>query len=211
MEASGSLVATLPFVGIQKVLRVDAASGDRVIVSDPTVGSGPAFFPGSIAVGPEGTLYVTQGPQSGADPGVVGVDPLTGDRTTVSGSTRGAGPTFRALTSIAVEPAGTLALTEQILEAVVRIDPATGDRSIVSSADVGSGPLLPWAVAIAAAPDGKLLVADRGGDQFCVPFCPSELCQICLHTAPSLVRVAKGEKCPLRGSQKVARLENGSR
>lgn len=189
VEASGSLVATLPFVGFQKVLRVDAVSGDRSIVSDLAVGSGPTFFPKSIAVGADGTLFVTQDQEFGGDPGVVRVDPVTGDRATVSGSTRGTGPAFRALTSIAVEPAGTLALTEQLLEAVVRIDPATGDRSIVSSPDVGIGPPLPWVVAITAAPDGKLLVADRGGDRFCVPFCPSELCQICIETAPSLIRV----------------------
>jgi hypothetical protein len=187
VEPSGSLAVTLPFIGFQKVLRVDAVSGDRSIVSDPTVGSGPPIFPKSIAAA-GGTLFVTQDQEFG-DPGIVRVDPSTGDRSIVSGPSRGGGPALKAPTSIAVEPGGSLAVTEQLLEAVVRIDPATGDRTIVSDAHTGSGPPLPWVVAIAAAPDGTLLVADRGGDNFCVPFCPSELCQICLETAPSLIRV----------------------
>jgi len=173
VEPSGSLAVTLPFIGFQKVLRVDAVSGDRSILSDETVGSGPSIFPKSIAAA-GGALFVTEDQEFG-DPGIVRVDPSTGDRFIVSGPSRGGGPAVKAPTGIAVEPGGSLVVTEQLLEAVVRVDPATGDRTIVSDAHTGSGPPLPWVVAITATPDGTLLVADRGGDRFCVPFCPSEL------------------------------------
>jgi streptogramin lyase len=191
VEASGSLVVTLPFIGFQKVLRVDPVSGDRSVVSDPSVGSGPVIFPRSIAVAAGGELYVTQDQEFGT-PGVVRVDPSTGDRFIVSGPSRGAGPAIKAPTGIVVEPGGSLAVTEQLLHAVLRIDPGTGDRTIVSGADTGSGPDLRWVVAITAAPDGTLLVADRGGVHSCIPFCPSELCQICIEVAPSLVRIDPG-------------------
>jgi hypothetical protein len=202
VEPSGSLVVTLPSRGLQKVLRVDAVSGDRSVVSDLTIGSGPVFFPQSIATA-GGALFVTQDQQSG-DPEIIGVDPSTGDRSIVSGPSRGSGPAVKALTSIVVEPSGSLAVTEQLLDAVVRIDTATGDRTIVSDPHTGSGPRLARMVAITAAPDGTLAVADRGGDNFCVPFCPSELCQICLETAPSLVRVepVSGDRTTVSGGGK---------
>jgi hypothetical protein len=192
VETSGALIVTEPFVGFQKVLRVDPATGDRAILSGLGAGSGPVFFPISVAVAPAGDLFVTQDQEFGADAAVIRVDPSTGDRSLVSSSARGAGPALNAPLGLAIEPGGTLVVSDAALDAVLRIDPSTGDRTVVSSADTGSGPRLRLVEAITADADGSLLVVDNGGTRACVPFCPSELCQICLEIAPSILRVDPG-------------------
>jgi streptogramin lyase len=201
VETSGALIVTEPFVGFQKVLRVDPATGDRTILSGLGAGSGPLFFPISVAVAPDGGLFVTQDQEFGADAAVIRVDAATGDRSLVSSSARGAGPALNAPLSIAIEPGGALVVSDAALDAVLRIDPSTGDRTVVSSADIGSGPRLLFVYAITAAADGSLLVVDNGGTQACVPFCPSELCQICLEIAPSILRVdpATGDRTKVSG------------
>jgi streptogramin lyase len=192
VETSGALIVTEPFVGFQKVLRVDPATGDRAILSGLGAGSGPLFFPISVAVAPNGDLFVTQDQEFGADAGVLRVDPSTGDRSFVSSSTQGAGPAWKAPVGIAGGPGGALFVVDTQLDAVLRVDAATGDRTTISGAGVGSGPPLRLAVSLTAAPGDSLLVLDNGGTLACVPFCPSELCQICLEIAPSIVRVDPG-------------------
>ena len=63
------------------VFRIHPVTGARTIVSDATIGRGPAFFaPIEIAVEPTGTLVVAD-TELGA---VVRVDPLSGDRAIIS-------------------------------------------------------------------------------------------------------------------------------
>jgi len=80
VEADGSIVITdLPF---QAVVRVDPLSGDRMIISDASTGSGPGFggrlF--GIAVEANGDLLVTDATMDA----LIRVNPVSGDRTTVS-------------------------------------------------------------------------------------------------------------------------------
>jgi hypothetical protein len=83
-EPGGTLVAlTINNVSQGTLMRVDPASGDRVIVSDEMVGSGPVMtWPTDIAVEADGMLVV-----SDYDVGVFRIDPVSGDRTVVSGWT----------------------------------------------------------------------------------------------------------------------------
>jgi len=87
VEAGGSLVVA--DFGLEAVVRVDQASGDRTIISDDSIGIGPGFVsPLGIAVEADGSLVVT-------DPdlvAVVRVDPVTGDRTIISDANTGSGP-----------------------------------------------------------------------------------------------------------------------
>jgi streptogramin lyase len=97
---------------------------------------------------------------------IVRVDPLTGDRATVSGFdldmqiTLGHGPDLFVPTGIARDVDGRWFVTDRFLRSVVRINPFTGDRTIISNATTGSGPVLqdPWDIAVEA--DGQLLVVD---------------------------------------------------
>lgn len=63
---------------------------------------------------------------------IVRVDPVTGDRTILSGAERGEGPTMLAPTSITQAPDGSLVVTDVIASRVLRIDPQTGDRTTIS-------------------------------------------------------------------------------
>ena len=81
---------------------------------------------------------------------VVRVDPVTGDRTVVSGciiipdgpcvdspppspaNLVGSGPEFVNPQAIAIEASGQWLVVDNSLDAVVRVDPATGDRTVVS-------------------------------------------------------------------------------
>ena len=65
---------------------VDPVTGNRTILSDNTIGSGPSFTqPEGIAIEPDGDLLVTD-PLAGPGPhsAIFRVDPATGDRTIIS-------------------------------------------------------------------------------------------------------------------------------
>jgi sugar lactone lactonase YvrE len=151
--------------GVGRVVRVDPRSGARTIVADAATGSGPILGsdPRGIAVEPTGWLVVADGDSTGSilDPGrVVRVDPTSGARTIVSGTTTGTGPIFHRLTGIAVEPTGQIVVVET--DRVLRVDPGSGARTIVSDATTGSGPPLSLLYAITVEPSGQLVVAGGG-------------------------------------------------
>src|SRR5262249_30555113 len=90
--------------------------------------------------------------------GVIRVDPVTGDRTQVSGPDVGRGQRLAIPEGIAVQADKGIVVVDTNLHALVRVDPETGDRTIVSDANTGRGPLfeIPWAIAVEA--DGHLVV-----------------------------------------------------
>jgi sugar lactone lactonase YvrE len=144
IEATGALVVVDPV--LQAVLRVDPHTGERTLVSGclgtvrdghcvgEILGRGLAFdFPQSVVVEATGTLAVVD---SGLD-AVVRVDPVTGDRESVSDPGLGRGlplifPVAIALEAAPPEAAESWVVLEFGLGAVIRIDPHTGDRVIVS-------------------------------------------------------------------------------
>jgi hypothetical protein len=170
IEADGDLVVVEDGLGLQAVLRVDPIMGNRTIVSGSGIGSGrPLVNPFTITVEAIGSLTVMEFgefyPMSA--PQVVRVDPVTGNRTDVSGGDIGSGPQFEVPSGIAVEADGHLVVVESFfpvavfgLLAVVRVDPVTGDRTIVSDANTGQGPLFDNPFNIALGPNGQLLVVD---------------------------------------------------
>ena len=178
VEADGQLVMVSR--SLQAVMRVDPVTGDRTIVSGctesnrlnnlicigETVGSGPPFaFLEGIAVEASGHLVAIQGLGTGE---VVRIDPVTGDRTVVSGwdgylynDPVGDGPPLVSPQGITVEADGHLVVIQ--LEAIMRVDPITGDRILLPlGTKVGSGPSLSSPGAIAAEADGHLVVIDDG-------------------------------------------------
>jgi hypothetical protein len=73
-----------------------------------------------------GTLVVSDREQ------VLRVDPVSGDRTVVSGIGIGRGPLLNSLQDIAVAASGALVVVDTWLGAVVRVDPVSGDRIVLS-------------------------------------------------------------------------------
>jgi sugar lactone lactonase YvrE len=139
IEATGALVVVDPV--LQAVLRVDPHTGDRRLVSGclgtvkdghcvgEITGRGLAFdFPQSVVVEATGTLVVVD---SGLD-AVVRVDPVTGDRESVSDPGLGGGLPLIFPVAMALEAAESWVVLERGLDAVIRVDPHTGDRVIVS-------------------------------------------------------------------------------
>ena len=117
VEADGSLVVVDN--GLDAVVRVDPASGDRTIISDADMGDGPGFVaPRGIAVQADGSLVVVD---SGLR-AVVRVDSTTGERTIISmiisdpdddmDMGMGDGPGFVAPRGIAVEADGSLVVVD---------------------------------------------------------------------------------------------------
>src|SRR5262245_33333640 len=91
---------------------------------------------------------------------VVRIDPITGDRTNISGSiqnTVGAGPLWNSPTGIVLEPAGSLVVSQRF-DKLFRVNPTSGDRVILSDATHGTGPLLGNPMGIALDHDANILV-----------------------------------------------------
>ena len=132
-----------------------SASLCRRIFSATSSQSGPDLcYPfGGIAIDRDQTILVPDI----CHPAILRVDPVTGNRSCVSGkdiwgATLGSGPMFTGdLYDIAVLSDGSLLVTDcfpephspfpgDTLLAVIKVNPNTGDRTILSGPGVGSGP-----------------------------------------------------------------------
>ncbi|MDH3599794.1 MAG: NHL repeat-containing protein, partial [Candidatus Tectomicrobia bacterium] len=179
IETDGSLV----LVDVNRrdsgtVMRVDAATGDRTVISGCTqgssrscqgmvVGDGPPFqFPQSIAVEASGQLVIADRDRAA----VLRVDPGTGNRMILSDNATGNGPALQSPRAIAIAPDGALMVVDAIVscvpnvsvpDAVVRVHPVTGDRVLISGLPTGGGLLSVFDLldAIAIEPGGSVIVA----------------------------------------------------
>jgi hypothetical protein len=206
VEPAGSLLVTVPgqftIDGQERLVRVDAESGDRTTLSDASTGGGTVLHaPQDVAVADDGRVYVREDPFGTPNPArVVQVDRLTGDRTAVCED-----PALTRASGLAVEPSGTLVSTVSPTfgtGSVVRIDPATGELTTVSDADAGIGagpPMNPYAVDVGAG--GTLAVLDGGREIFCFLFCPGEICVACIEAWVSVMTVdpATGDRRRISG------------
>ena len=183
LESDGSvLVYSRQF---HALFRVDPVTGDRTIFSQDStllvtpIGTGPDFaevFQVTVAAD-GGVLFVNEGAPTNAF--VLRVDPLTGDRTVVSGcdeligtcqSVVGAGDLLVSPRGIAVEADGNLIVSDRAAGpappgVLFRIDPATGDRTIIASFFVGTGPVGQGPVTIVGPAANQPPVADAGPNQ----------------------------------------------
>lgn len=155
--------------GRNALIQVNIATGNRTIISSPTVGSGPPFLtPLSVTASALGDIFVADTTLDA----VVGVDPITGARSIISGcpqgddpcpeSLVGSGPAFLRILSIAAETPRSLIVTDVDLGAVVRVNIGTGDRIIVSDASTGQGPVFFNPVGLTVDSNGVIFVADAG-------------------------------------------------
>ncbi len=94
---------------------------------------------GAVVLAPGDVLVLTEAIECPFPSGnaLVRIDPVTGDRTIISGreedcSDVGAGPQFLDAENIAFEPGGDVLVADSRGMRVLRVDPATGDRSVLS-------------------------------------------------------------------------------
>jgi streptogramin lyase len=141
VEASGALVVVDN--ALSAVVRVDPRNGSRTLVSGcknsdctDTIGSGLPFLSlRALAVARDGHLVVVDDRLNA----VVRVDPVTGNRSLISGQGRGSGPSPPDLLGIAVEATGALVTVSSSVVGVLRVDPVTGRHHRASQWGPASG------------------------------------------------------------------------
>ena len=145
------------------ILDVDPLTGDRTVISDNFVGSGPSFLPtgvynaeiSSLSWQSDGSILAAEhgdNVSGGTFGQILRIDPATGNRTLIVDSTTTQYFTARQYGNniMATTGGGELQI----------INPATGIPTIVSGGGVGSGPDLERPVGFAIA-GTNVLVADQ--------------------------------------------------
>ena len=147
------------------LLRVDAATGQRTLLSAAGVGgrgSGPSLEnPAGVEVEPSGDFLVSCNCVGG--PGLLRVDRTTGDRSIVSGvgGTVGSGPDPVEWANLQVAPGGgSVYYVDSGRPGILSINLSSGDRTVVSdnSSPGGHTYIYPWGVSMDAG--GDLIVTD---------------------------------------------------
>lgn len=131
---------------------------DRVLVlSGAGVrGVGPPFrMPGRMSRLSSGRLLVVDRDL----PGLLEVDPVTGDRRELTGPGRGGGPALREPDDLVVTLQGRIFVADNLLGAVLEVDAATGNRRVALDVRHLPGPRLFRPYALGLGPEGTLLVA----------------------------------------------------
>lgn len=128
------------------------------------------------AAGPSSALSLNPGDFLVADlarRAIFQIDPVTGDRSVVSGCANtscstmvGGGASLFAPSGLArasnLNPDSAFYVTDTLTDSLLRIDPITGLRTVVSSAITGSGPAFVSPVSVFVQANGNLLVVDEG-------------------------------------------------
>jgi hypothetical protein len=168
----------------QALYRIDAVSGDRVLLSGcadggcgSSVGAGPAFGePTDVAVAASGAIFVSYQIEGAVFGALREIDTASDARALVSGcedvacnTVRGAGPRFANPFGIGFDLDGSLLVADLELDAVLRVDLASGDRMLVSgcadpscSSAVGAGPGFGESIDVAVIPEPALTLAAIG-------------------------------------------------
>jgi len=138
VEASGDILVAnegAGTTGATQLLRIDPATGDRVVLSANGTGTGPALTGSSVGL-ENGVIYLMD--QNGT---IMSVDPVSGDRTLVSGPARGGGPAFAFPVSMASDSPSSVVVLDMEqrpsgpgfgLGALIRVDLTSGDRTVLS-------------------------------------------------------------------------------
>ena len=144
VEASGYILVTdvAAGTGNQRVLQIDPATGNRIVLTGAVVGSGPAVTVAAVGL-ENGVIYVTDvvGNQ------IMSVDPATGARTLVSGPGRGTGPGFVSPISVTSDSPDSIVVLDMDHSAgtglgrgaLIRVNLANGNRTLLSDDATPSG------------------------------------------------------------------------
>ncbi len=108
-----------------------------------------------------GDILIPVSGSNGYTPSVLRIDPITGDRSLVSGGGVGGGVEFGSAAGLSLVGNSELYVADDGLHAVLRVDLVSGDRSIVSGAGIGSGDAFLAPESLWRESDNSLLVMDR--------------------------------------------------
>jgi streptogramin lyase len=133
----GSLAVTTSV----SLIKIERTTGNRTLLSagsnaDIQRGSGSNFGAlTGLTLDQNGMIVV--GDAGGGNPKIARIDPISGNRTIISDSSTGAGPSLQSPYALAVEAGGNILVTDTGLIALLRVNPITGDRAILSSSSRG--------------------------------------------------------------------------
>ena len=157
------------FGGTGGIIRVDSTTGARTAVSEnSSPAGGPAFVdPLGVVIAPNGDLLVAdQSAFADAGGGVIRVNPVTGQRTTVSENASPAGgPAFVDPFALTLAANGDILVSDQNAfgggGGVIRVDPVTGVRTTVTQNAAPPGaPFFDAPFGITTEASGSIVVAD---------------------------------------------------
>ncbi|HEX5137009.1 MAG TPA: hypothetical protein VFY93_08565 [Planctomycetota bacterium] len=142
-------------LGADRLAAVAPSTGDVTLLSASGKGGGPLLQGANgIAVDPaSGAVFVTDGVTAT----VLAIDPVSGNRTAVSGPAAGVGVPFSLPRAIAISGARLL-VPDPVADGLFSVDRATGERALVSVAGVGAGAPLLAPRDAAVSPAGTLVV-----------------------------------------------------
>ena len=150
--------------GPAAVFKVDSANGNRTVLSGcidaactSIAGAGLQLSnPSGGSIQADGSLVVAVG----APNAVLRIDPVTGNRTVVSGCADvscsivvGTGPAFGFPVWAEVAGNGEILVSNGPTGGVFRVNPATGTRTVLSSNSVGTGPAFTTTVGVVELPE----------------------------------------------------------
>jgi hypothetical protein len=148
-------------MGDSAIVAVDLVSGDRTILSGPSVGSGPTFSSGGGASGivVDGMRALVLDRRA-----LLAVDLATGDRTISLDLDTGTGPVFSIYRLETALDGDRLLVSDSGLGAVLALDLVSGDRTILSDPSTGGGPrfspFAPNAIVLDETDPSRALVVD---------------------------------------------------
>jgi hypothetical protein len=158
------------FGGPGGIIRVDSTTGARTTVSENSSPAGaPAFVdPLGVVIAANGDLLVADQNAFGGGGGVIRINPVTGQRTTVSENASPAGggqPDFVDPFALALAANGDILVSDQNAfgggGGVIRVDPVTGVRTTVTQNGApAGGPSFDAPFGITTEANGNIVVAD---------------------------------------------------
>ena len=159
---NGDIVVSDPRGG--GLIKVDKNTGARTLisgfsfVSGTTRGSGPSMgYPFAVRVEASGDILVS-GSAGAFNADILRIDPVTGNRTLLTGAGRGTGPVPVGTAAMGLEN-GVTYLADETGQ-VVSVDAANGNRTLISGPTRGSGPSLVAPMSITSDSPDSVVVLD---------------------------------------------------
>lgn len=161
LDSFGDFLVTDTFID-EGLYQVDHQTGDRTLISGgfftkETRGSGPLDNISTVLTTPTNDiLLINQGGFHFSTGFITKVNPLTGNRTLVSGLGVGTGPTFARLAGGVLDPSGNLLVPDYSQSTIFKVNLANGTRQVLSGPSRGTGPSLAQIWDLTFTPDGSL-------------------------------------------------------
>jgi len=141
------------------IMEVNRDTGARTLISGNGRGSGPALvIPNSVAVEASGDILVTDVSLVTGNPRLLRINPVTGNRTVLTGTGVGSGPAVN-VAAVGIEN-GVIYVTDVVGDQIMSVDPATGARTLISGPARGTGLGFVSPVSITSDSPGSIVVLD---------------------------------------------------